>query len=116
MTISPVESEKVSWGRIAERFRKERSVVETALEDDQPWLIAAVLHSVNEAVFLSNPARPLPFELIAQRLRLTDALEGVTQYVPDQLVDPTDQFGIGLLPGNILAPALRLPDEQVGFP
>ncbi|CDZ34641.1 Hypothetical protein NGAL_HAMBI1145_24360 [Neorhizobium galegae bv. officinalis] len=36
--------------------------METALEDDQPRLVFAALHAVDEPVFLGYPARPMPIE------------------------------------------------------
>jgi hypothetical protein len=85
------------------------SIMEATLEDDDTRRFRTTLYPVNQPVLLGDAARPLPLELISQRLGLSNSLERMPQNIPDQFIDSAYRLRIRLLPEDIVFPAAGLP-------
>ncbi len=79
-----------------------RSVVVAGGNDDD----LLVRNEVDKAVLVVDATRPSPGQVVFERLRLTDAGEGVPAYVLDEFVDPDKRLAIDPQPGCVVLPAL----------
>ena len=79
----------------------------TAGQDHQ----CVALQSVDEAMFVIDAARPAARKVLAQRFRLADPNEAITQASLDQLVDPSQLLAVLTLPDGT-TPEAGWPDGR----
>ena len=63
---------------------------------------------VDEAMFVVDPPRPGPGQVVFERLGLADAGDGIRPYVFDELIDACEHLAVGLDPGGGRIRASRL--------
>lgn len=83
------------------------SIVITAGGNQQRF----IRHRIHKPMLGSDPPRPEPRQVVAQRLRLALALERGAAGLLDQLVDLLDHPLIRILPVQIIFPGLFRPDQ-----
>jgi hypothetical protein len=61
-------------------------------------------HTINQPMLICDPSRPPSSESLLQRFRLAEPLKGISSNILDQIIDLSENFGITLLPLQIIFP------------
>ena len=72
--------------------------------------------SVNNPVAVVYPTAPVTAEFSFQRIRLTDAGKGISQNIPQELIDTTQSFLVLCLPIQIILPGGFGEQDFIPFP
>lgn len=77
------------------------------LATDEAYFL--VRYPINETVFSGDAPRPIPLQIVAQRLRFSGTGEGRSQALANQQVDTSEQRPVLFEPSQVIGPSIGVP-------
>lgn len=96
-----------SWRAAAGAVLLGLPIVVAAGDDHQ----IAGIDAVNQPVAVVDAARPEAGAVLLQRFRFADAGKGITQAIPDLLIDPLQRLALLRLPVGVIFPGGQGPGQ-----